>query len=338
MRCIIPAAGKGTRLRPHTNTKPKALLSLGNKPLISHILDSIIDAGIKDFVIIVGYEKEKLIDYIESNYNKTCNYTFVEQKHRRGLGHAIYTAADFLDGEPVLIALGDSLYENSFSLMLDEYKKFSNWTGAITVKSVTNPQAYGIVTIKENSNEVKELIEKPENPTSSLAITGVYIIRDSLELKNALKELINSNKIGIGGELQLTDALQIMVNKGLILGIIDSGRWFDCGKKEALLAAHSYVLNKYKSSSIESELNNTIVIPPIAIQTNCQISNSIVGPYVSIDKGTIVEKSILSSSIIGTGSRIFNANIHDSLIGDEVELIGRGHDLNVGNHSKIQFY
>ncbi len=337
MRCIIPAAGKGTRLRPHTNTKPKALLSLGNKPLISHIMDSIIEVDIKDIIVIVGYEKEKLINYIKSNYEKICNFTFVVQKDRKGLGHAIFTAAEFLNGEPVVITLGDSLYENSFSLMLEEYNKFPNWTGAITVKSVSNPQSYGIVTTHENSTEVKQLIEKPQNPTSSLAITGVYIIRDSLELKYALKELVTSNQIGIGGEIQLTDALQAMVEKGLVLGAIDSGRWFDCGKKEDLLAAHKYVLDKNKESSVESELNNTILIPPIAIQTDCDISDSIIGPYVSIDKGTAIKKSILSSSIIGSGSQIYNTSIHDSLIGDEVKLIGKGHDLNIGDHSKVQF-
>lgn len=337
MRCIIPAAGRGTRLRPHTNTKPKALLSLGNKPLISHIMDSIIETNITEIIIVVGYEKEKLISFIKSNYKeKTCNFTFVEQKDRRGLGHAIYTAAEFLDGEPVVIALGDSLYENSFSLMIKEYNKYPNWTGAITVKSVSNPQAYGIVNTHEKSNEVKELIEKPQNPTSSLAITGVYIIRDSLELKYALEELVKLNQIGIGGEIQLTDALQSMVQKGLILGAIDSGRWFDCGKKEALLAAHKYVLDKDKQSSIESELKNTIFIPPIAIQTNCDISDSIIGPYVSIDKGTTVKKSIISSSIIGSSSQIYNTSFHNSLIGDKVKLVGKEHNFNIGDHSKVQ--
>ncbi|MFX1516161.1 MAG: sugar nucleotidyltransferase [Promethearchaeota archaeon] len=336
MRCIIPAAGKGTRLRPHTITKPKALLSLGNKPLISHIMDSIIEANITDIIIVVGYEKEKLINFINTNYENTCDISFVEQKDRRGLGHAIYTTAKFLDGESVVIALGDSLYENSFSLMLDEYNKYPNWAGAITVKSVSNPQAYGIVNTHKNSNEVKELIEKPENPTSSLAITGVYIIRDSLELRYALEELVNSNQLGKGGEIQLTDALQSMVQKGLILGAIDSGRWFDCGKKDTLLAAHKYVLDKNKQSAVESESTNTIFIPPIAIQTNCHISDSIIGPYVSIDKGTTIKRSILSSSIIGSGSLLYNTSIHDSLIGDKVKLIGKGHNFNIGNHSKVQ--
>jgi glucose-1-phosphate thymidylyltransferase len=337
MRCIIPAAGQGTRLRPHTYTKPKALLSLGNRPIISHILDNIVEAGITEIVIIVGYEKDKLIKYVTSNYRDKCNFSFIEQKKRLGLGHAIYSAAEFLDGEPVLIALGDSLYENSFSDMLKEFNKSSDWNGAITVKDVPNPQAYGVVVTQENTNVVKKLVEKPKNPISSKAITGVYMIRNSDELQNALKELINSDRTGAGGEYQLTDALQIMVNKDLKLGVIDSGKWFDCGRKEALLAAHRYVLNKKENSSINSELNNTIIISPVAIQSDCHISNSVIGPYVSIDRGTVIEHSIVSSSIIGIRSHIESAGIHDSLIGDKVRLIGRLYDLNVGDHSKVQF-
>lgn len=338
MRCIIPAAGQGTRLRPQTQTKPKALLSLGNKPIISHILDNVVNANIKDIVIIVGYEKDQLIDYVKSNYEDSCNFYFVEQKNRKGLGHAIYSASEFLDGEPILITLGDSLYENSFSHMLKESGDFPNWNGAITVKSVSNPQAYGIVYTHKDTNSIERLEEKPKNPSSSLAITGVYVIRDSLELKKALNELITSEKTGAGGEFQLTDALQIMIEKGLTLGTIDSGRWFDCGQKESLLAAHEFVLDKNESSQVESVLENTISISPISVQESCRISNSIIGPYVSIDRDTVIEKSILSSSIIGSSSHISNTILHDSLIGDNVKLIGRGHDLNIGDHSKVQFF
>ncbi len=337
MRCIIPAAGRGTRLRPHTHTKPKALLSLGNKPIISYILDGILEAKINDIVIIVGYEKEKLIDYVNLTYKDKCNITFVDQKQRKGLGHAIYSVNEFLDDEPVLIALGDSLYENSFSFMIDEFNKFSNLSGMITVKSVSNPEAYGNVIIEEGSNYIKNLEEKPLNPKSSLAITGVYLIRDTLSLRDILSDMVKSNHLGAGGEIQLTDALQIMIEKGAKLGIIDSGRWFDCGRKAALLAAHEYVLNKIGGSSISSELQNSIIIPPVAIQSDCEISHSIIGPYVSIDTGCIIERGIISASIIGMYSTIKNASIHDSLIGDKIELIGGLSDLNIGDHSKIQF-
>ncbi|MFX0170371.1 MAG: sugar phosphate nucleotidyltransferase [Candidatus Hodarchaeota archaeon] len=337
MRCIIPAAGQGTRLRPHTHTKPKALLTLGNKPLISYILDNVVKANISDIIIIVGYERDKLTDFVKSNYGETCNLTFIEQKNRLGLGHAIYSAVDYLDGEPVLIVLGDCLYEKSFAQMLEDFSNFPDWIGAITIKSVPNPQAYGVVITHEDSYTVKHLEEKPKKPTSSKAITGIYMIRDSKLLRSALEEIITTKKFGSGGEFQLTDALQIMVNKGLTLGTLESGRWFDCGRKEALLAAHKYVLSQNQMSSIKSNLNNSIIIEPVVIQSDCYISNSVIGPYVSIDRGTIIERSIISNSIIGIHSHIENAGIADSLIGDKVRFIGQLYDLNVGDHSKVKF-
>jgi len=336
MRCIIPAAGKGTRLRPQTHTKPKALLSLSNRPIISHILDSVIEAGITEIIIIVGYEKEKLIEYIKLNHSQNCDLIFIEQKERKGLGHAIYTALEYLDGEPVLIALGDSLYENSFSQMVQEFNKYPEWDGAITIKEVNNPQSYGIVITEEDSVIIKEVEEKPKHPRSSKAITGIYIIRNSLKLNYALSELLKRNQLGISGEIQLTDALQLIIERGGILGTIDSGKWFDCGKKAALLSANEYVLSKKDQPSIKSRLNNSIIIPPVAIAENCMIINSIIGPYVSIDKGTHIERSIISSSIIGAHTAIKNASIHDSLVGDEVELKGGLTDLDIGDHSKIQ--
>lgn len=336
MRCIIPAAGKGTRLRPHTHTKPKALLSLSNRPIISHILDSIIEAGITEIIIIVGYEKEKLIEYLKQNHGQSCNLIFIEQKERKGLGHAIYTALEYLDGEPVLIALGDSLYENSFSQILQEFNKYPEWDGAITIREVNNPQSYGIVVTEENSAVIKELEEKPKNPRSSKAITGIYMIRNSLNLNHALSELIKQNQLGAGGEIQLTDALQLIINEGSILGTIDSGKWFDCGKKAALLSANEYVLSKKDQPVIKSKLDNSIIIPPVAVAEDCVIINSVIGPYVSIDKGTHIVRSIISSSIIGAHTVIKNTSIHDSLIGDEVELKSGLTDLDIGDHSKIQ--
>ncbi len=335
MKCIIPAAGIGTRLRPHTHTKPKVLLSLGNKPIISHILNNVIDAGIKEIIVIVGYKKDLLVNFLESEYGKICNLKFIEQKERKGLGHAIYLAAEFLDGEPVLITLGDSIYENSFSNMIEKYNQFPSWEGAITVKSVSNPQAYGIVNVNKNSDTVKSLDEKPKIPQSTLAITGVYIIRDSTNLKNALTELVTSGKLGVGGEFQLTDALQIMIDKGMVLGIIDSGNWFDCGRKKSLLAANRYVLSKNKHMNINSRLKNSIIIPPVAIQEGCKISNSIIGPYVSVDRETRIDHSIIESTIIGYNSFLETTKLKDSFIGDSVKLIGQGNELNIGDHSKI---
>ena len=337
MRCIIPAAGKGTRLRPHTHANPKALLQLGNKPIIAHIMNQVIDAGITDIIIIVGYEKEKLIKYITNQFSHKCKLTFLEQKDRKGLGHAIYMASEFLDEEPVLIALGDSIYEKSFAKMIQTFDKYPSWAGALTIKEVSNPQAYGIVITEQNSPVVDRLVEKPQAPESNKAITGIYMIRNSINLLKALEAIVKSDFKGAGGEIQLTDALQKMVDDGSVLGTINSGKWFDCGKKESLLEANNFILSKNEESEIYSKTKNNIIIHPVAIQENCQISNSIVGPYVSIASGTTIKRSILSSSIIGNRTRIENVNLNESIIGDEVKLVGGLSDFNIGDNSDIQF-
>ena len=337
MRCIIPAAGKGTRLRPHTHAKPKALLPLGNQPIISHILHQVIDAGIKDIIIIVGYEKEKLIHYVENHFSNKCRLTFLEQKERKGLGHAIYMASEFLDEEPVLIALGDSIYEKSFSEMLDDFNKHPSWAGALTIKEVSNPQAYGVVETNPKSPIVTRLVEKPESPKSNKAITGIYLVRNSAGLLKAIETIVMSDSKGAGGEIQLTDALQIMIENDLSLGTINSGRWFDCGKKESLLKANKFILSEKDKSEILSKIENSIIIHPVAIQKDCHISNSIIGPNVSIASGTTVDRGILSSSIIGNRTNIKNVNLNESIIGNEVSLVGKLSDFNIGDNSNIKF-
>jgi glucose-1-phosphate thymidylyltransferase len=337
VRCIIPAAGKGIRLRPHTHAKPKALLPLGNLPIIAHIIHQVIDAGITDIIIIVGYEKEKLIEFVTKQFSDICKLTFIEQKERKGLGHAIYMASEFLDEESVLIALGDSIYEKSFSKMLQAFEEFPSWAGAITVKEVSNPQAYGVIITKPNSPVVTSLVEKPQKPKSNKAITGIYMIRNSIDLQKALKNLVTSNSKGAIGEIQLTDALQLMVDDGSVLGTINSGMWYDCGKKESLLEANKFVLSNKEKSEIDSEIENSIIIHPVAIQKDCHISNSIIGPFVSIASGTTIKRAILSSSIIGNRTSIENVNLHDSIIGDEVKLVGGLSDFSIGDNSNIQF-
>ncbi len=336
MKCIIPAAGKGTRLQPHTLNKPKALLRLGNRPIIAHIVDRVLEANISDIIIIVGYEKEKLKDYLLKQYSEKCNFTFIEQKERRGLGHAVYLATEHLDGEPALITLGDSLYENSYLSMLQEYQKRSDWDGVLTVRDVVNPQSYGIVIPKPNSSVIKEMVEKPQTPLSNKAITGVYMIRNSKILQKILQEIVETNSIGAGGEIQLTDALQRMIKRGFTLGIIDSGVWFDCGNKDSLLKGNQFVLSSLQDSVIRSEINNSVIIPPVAIEKGCFISDSIIGPNVSIAQDTTITRGIISSSIIGSSSVIANVNIENSIIGNGVSVKGEIRELNIGDNRKIQ--
>ena len=333
MRCIIPCAGKGTRLQPHTFTKPKALLPLGNKPIIAHIVEGIIDAGINHLILIVGFEKEKLIAYMTKTYSDKCKLTFLEQKQRKGLGHAIYVAKDFLDGEPILIALGDSIYDKSFAQMIKKYHEYPSWDGALTTKAVGNPQDYGIVITDPQSTSIIQLIEKPEEPKSNKAITGVYIIKDSLKLLNALEGIIKGNFTGKGGEIQLTDVLQKMIDNGANLGEIDSGDWYDCGNKASLLNANRYVLSKDGEVTKKGLDVNSIFIPPVHIESESEVLNSIIGPYVSIGRGTKITRSIISSSIIGSFTDISNGNLKNSVIGDKVVIKLESQALNLGDKS-----
>ncbi len=333
MRCIIPCAGKGTRLQPHTYTKPKALLPLGNKPIISHIVEGIIDAGINDIILIVGFEKDKLIDFMTKTYSNRCKLTFLEQKERKGLGHAIYIAEEFLDGEEVLIALGDSIYDKSFAQMIQKFQEYPSWDGALTTKSVENPQDYGIVITESQSSLIKQMIEKPSDPTSNKAITGVYIIKDSLKLLNVLEKIIKDEVIGKGGEIQLTDVLQKMIDEGSKLGEIDSGGWYDCGNKTSLLSANQYILGKRERIENNGQSQNCVFIPPVNIEAGCEVTNSIIGPYVSIGSETKISRCIISSSIIGSRTEIINGNFQNSVIGDKVILNSKLKDLNLGDNS-----
>ncbi|MHA1976283.1 MAG: sugar phosphate nucleotidyltransferase [Candidatus Hodarchaeales archaeon] len=337
MKCIIPAAGKGTRLLPHTQNKPKALLQLANKPIISHIVDKILEANITDIIIIVGYEKEKLMKFLLSQYSDKCNLTFIEQEERRGLGHAIYMASKHLNGESTIITLGDSLYELSYLSMLEEFRKNKTWDGVITIRQVSNPQSYGIVVTDPNSSIIIKMIEKPQTPISNKAITGVYMIRNTIALQKSLNSIVETNSTGAGGEIQLTDALQIMIENGFTLGIIDSGTWFDCGNKESLLEANRFVLSSLQNSERKSELKDSVIVHPVAIEAGCSIRNSIIGPNVSIAKDTTVTRVIISSSIIGSNSVLDNVNISDSIIGNNVWVKDKTHDVNIGDNEKVQF-
>jgi len=221
--------------------------------------------------------------------------------------------------------------------MLQIFENFPSWAGALTVKEVSNPQAYGVVITKPNSPIAIRLEEKPQVPKSNKAITGIYMIRNSINLKKALNDIVASDSKGAGGEIQLTDVLQHMIDDGSILGTINSGLWFDCGKKESLLEANKFILSKNEESEIYSKTENSIIIHPVAIQENCHISNSIIGPHVSIAAGTTIRRGILSSSIIGNRTSIENVNLNDSIIGDEVKLVGGLSDFNIGDNSNIQF-
>jgi glucose-1-phosphate thymidylyltransferase len=325
MRAIIPVAGVGTRLRPHTYTHPKVLLNVAGKPIIAHIMDKIIEDGIKKATIIVGYLGNRIRNYLESNYD--IQLDFIYQEERRGLGHAIHMAKDTFKNDPLFIILGDTIFDVELK---DVLKKKESSLG---VKTVDDPRRFGVA-VTENGI-ITKLVEKPQEPVSNLALVGLYLIQDSEMLSDSLSEMIRKD-IKTKGEFQLTDALQIMIGRGHKMSTFPVEGWFDCGKPETMLSTNRHLLDK-ASFCADSAKDGNVIIPPVYISKSASIRNSVIGPYATIADNTAVEESIIKDSIIGTGSRVEQALLDRSIIGNEAYVKGNYKRINLGDSSEIDF-
>ena len=249
MKVIIPAAGTGTRLFPHTHTKPKPMVYIAGKPIIGHILDRMTDLEPEEIVLIVGYYKEQLMSYVNEHYGKKFNIRYVEQEKRLGLGHSVYITREYFEGSDVMIALGDMIFKAGYIDFYQKHIENKKCSGSIGVKEVDEPRKYGIVEIEHTSYCIRKLEEKPEKPTSNLGIAGVYFIRDTEMLFNILERMINNGKT-TRGEYQLTDALQEMIQCGLKLKTFEVSSWYDCGHARSLLETNQVLLGMKKWMSI----------------------------------------------------------------------------------------
>ncbi|MBA3649763.1 MAG: NTP transferase domain-containing protein [Chitinophagales bacterium] len=329
MKAIIPVAGTGTKLRPHTYTQPKALIPIAGKPILAFIIDEMIAAGITNYIFIIGYLGEKIRDFVEKKYPH-INATFVEQVIREGIGHAIWHARNHVDpDEPVFIALGDSVFDLNMKDLVDSPHSI------LCLKKVDDPRDFGVAEMVEKNGTIIRLIEKPQIPKSNLALVGLYKINESKELFDALEYNIK-NMILTRGEIQLTDALMRMVERGIVFKGYKVNNWFDCGRKESLLETNSILLKKMGHSLSSSLLfENSIIIDPVSIAENCRLSNCIVGPSVTIGENTTIDSSVIRDSIIGSYSVIEDVLLHHSLIGNDTTIRGISQTLNLGDDTEI---
>ena len=320
---VIPVAGVGTRLRPHTHTVPKALINVAGKPMLAHILDELIRIGVTDAVFVVGHMGDQIRDYVDSHYK--LNATYVEQPERKGLGHAVYLTREAVGGRPALIILGDTIFRADFKGVL------SQGVSQIGVKEVEDPRRFGVALVEDG--QVKELIEKPDQPVSRLAIVGIYYIAHSPLLFDCLSDMI-TNERTTKGEYQLTDALEMMIRKGESMKVFPVEGWYDCGKTETLLSTNQELLD------LEHETRNipgSVVVAPVAIDPSAVVENSIVGPYVTIAAGAVVKNSIVRNSIVNENAHVENMLVEASLVGDSANVQGCFRRLNVGDSSEIEF-
>ena len=321
---IIPVAGTGTRLRPHTYTYPKVLLTVGDKPILGHILDRLRQAKFRKVCLIIGYLGEKVREYVSKNYGD-LEVTYVVQEEQRGLGHAIWLTKAFVSG-PAFIILGDTLIEAD----LPEFLKGD--FDRIAVKEVEDPKRFGVVKVKNGF--IESMVEKPEKPVSNLAIVGIYSFKNSNILYNNLDRLAKMGKT-TKGEMQLTDAMSLMMEAGHKIKPVKIEGWFDCGKPETLLSTNRYILAK-KQENIQVCHKDYLLIKPVYISKTAKVRNSIIGPNVSVGDDAVIENSIISDSIINEGAVIKSANLDKSLIGPNAVVEGRIDSINIGENSEIK--
>lgn len=329
MKAIIPVAGIGTRLRPHTHTQPKALIPIAGKPILGHITDGLIDAGIKEFIFIIGYMGDKIEQYIQQHYTN-IKADFVIQTTGKGVGHAIYLAKELIKPtDEILIVFGDTIADMDLASVINAP------TSMLGVKKVEDPRLFGVAEINENGT-IKNLTEKPAIPKSNLALVGVYKIKEAALLLEALQNNV-AKQLKTHGEYTLTDGLLEMVKQGVVFKTFNVDNWFDCGKKDILLETNALLLKRLNNKEANYQFENTIIIPPVFIGEGCKIANSIIGPNVSVGENAILNYATIKDSIIGPYAQIEYAILHRSLIGNDALLKGMIQSLNIGDSTEINF-
>lgn len=332
MKAIIPVAGMGTRLRPHTHTCPKVLLPVAGKPIIAHILDELAALNFDEITFILGHKGSMIREYVTREYGFKAN--FVKQEEMRGLGHAISLARAFhADDEDVFIVLGDTIFK------ADLQGCFERGESALGVKEVADPRRFGVVEFKADG-EILRLVEKPSVPPSNLALCGLYYLRSPKLLFDCLDEMI-ANDVRTAGEFQLTDALQMMLDRGCPMSVFKIDGWYDCGKKETVLQTNRDLLDMQQAAGMLGgggyTCTNSTVIAPVAIHPSVTITNSVIGPYVTISAETAVESCVIADSTVGESCELANLLLEQSLIGDNCRVIGERQGLNIGDSSELLF-
>ncbi len=325
MKVIIPLAGKGTRLRPHTHVTPKPMMRVAGKPVMSYVLDELRDlGGIEEIIYITGHLKEKVEEFARQSLDIPS--VFIEQKVQDGTAGAIALARDRVD-QPVLIIFVDTIFDADLSVV-----NRTDADGIIWVKEVEDYQRFGVVVTDEDGNMTK-IVEKPKTPISKRANIGLYYIKNWKLLFEGIDHVLASPQNL--GEYYLTDAFQYMIDKGAKIKVIDVEGWYDAGKIETMLETNQTMLTKGRALR-PADSTGTTIVDPVYIEEGVTLTSSKVGPNVSIGKGSVIESSELRHSIVGTGTTIRNSKISNSLIGDEAVLDGVNGEVTVGDNSEVK--
>jgi glucose-1-phosphate thymidylyltransferase len=325
MKVIIPLAGKGTRLRPHTHVTPKPMMRVAGKPVMSYVLDELKKLGnVEEVIYITGHLKEKVEDFARKSLDVPS--VFIEQKVQDGTAGAIALARDRID-QPVLIIFVDTIFDADLSVV-----NKTDADGIIWTKEVEDYQRFGVV-VTDASGNMTKIVEKPKTPISKRANIGLYYIRNWKLLFEGIDHVLASPQNQ--GEYFLTDAFQYMIEKGAKIQVIDVEGWYDAGKIETMLETNQTMLEKGRARRPAPSSDCTIV-DPVYIEENVTLKGSTVGPNVSIGAGSVIEHSTLTHSIVGTNARISGSKLTNSLVGDDAVLQGIIGEVTVGDHSEVR--
>lgn len=320
-RAIIPAAGIGKRMRPLTHTRPKVLLPIAGKPIIGHLISDLVQIGIRDITIVVGYFGEKVEEYCTRAFPEV-NFRFRWQGERLGLGHAVGEAIAPND-QKLLIVLGDTLFKGN----LDNFKGNDALLGLVKVE---DPRRFGVAVVEDD--KIVDLDEKPEHPKSDLALSGIYYLPDAQVLKAAIDTLVEKN-IKTRGEYQITDALQLMIDDNATFRPVELEGWYDCGMPESLVDTNRVLFDmREELNSVPSPLRKTnLIIEPVSIDPSADVRESVIGPYVHIGPEAKVRRCIISDSIIDAHADLHGQHFEETVLGQNVQIRGKGEPLLLGD-------
>jgi glucose-1-phosphate thymidylyltransferase len=330
IKAVIPVAGVGTTLRPHTHTQPKPLIPVAGKPILGHIIENLMSVGIKDFVFVIGYLGEKIEEFVRARYAGQINMEFVVQSPREGTGHAIWVARNsFIEADEILIVLGDTIFDVDLEAVL------RSLDSTVGVQVVDDPRKFGVAMLDENGY-VTSVVEKPRIPKSNLALVGLYRIKEVTALVDALQNLITNKERGDRNEYHLTDAIMKLIAAGVRIRTHMVDNWFDCGQKESLLETNRILLERIQHLP-DYNFPDCVILHPVHISENCTIEGSIIGPNVAIAENAVIRNSIVKNSILGAYSQLDSIVLNGSVIGNDASLRGKSNSVNIGDNTEIDF-
>lgn len=328
MKIILPVAGKGTRLRPHTHTKAKSLVHVAGKTVLEHIISRLVTLAVSEYIFIVDENGGQIEDFMMQKF-PDLNCSFIIQKERKGPAHALWLAnTQVATGEDLLVVFNDTIFDADLTRIPELCRECD---GLIYSKEVEDFQRFGVNVVEDDF--IVNMIEKPDTPISRLAQVGLYYLRDGRQFMGYLTAAIDAGDM-VKGEYYLPAVFMRMINDGCRLKAPEIDAWLDCGMPETILETNAYLLKG--RHHIHGEVSNCVFIEPVHIERGVTIKDSVIGPNVSIASGSQIERGIIRDSIINSNAVVRNMVLTDTILGDNVQLISSARKMNIGDHSLIE--